>query len=36
MGAAGRRRALDEFTWDAVAKKTVRVYEQVIGSFRAA
>jgi starch synthase len=36
MGAAGRRRALDEFTWEAVAKKTVQVYEQVMGSFRAA
>jgi starch synthase len=36
MGAAGRRRALDEFTWDAVAQKTVQVYEQVMRSFRAA
>jgi starch synthase len=36
FGAAGRRRALDEFTWAAVAKKTVEVYEQVIGSFQVA
>ncbi len=36
MGAAGRRRALDEFTWDAVAQKTVQVYEQVMKSFRSA
>lgn len=36
MGAAGRRRALDEFTWDAVAQKTVQIYEQVMRSFRAA
>jgi starch synthase len=35
FGAAGRRRALDEFTWDAVAKQTVEVYEQVMRSFRA-
>jgi starch synthase len=33
FGAAGRRRALDQFTWTAVAKKTVEVYEQVMGSF---
>ena len=35
LGAAGRRRALAEFTWSAVAKKTVEVYEQAMGSFRA-
>jgi starch synthase len=36
MGAAGRRRALEEFTWSAVAIKTVDVYEQVIRSFSVA
>jgi starch synthase len=36
FGAAGRRRALDEFTWTAVARKTAQVYEQVMSSFRAA
>ncbi len=36
FGAVGRRRALEEFTWTAVAKKTVQVYEQVIGSFQGA
>ncbi len=33
FGAAGRRRALAEFTWTAVAQKTVKVYEQVMNSF---
>ena len=31
MGAAGRQRALAEFTWAAVATKTVTVYRQVLG-----
>jgi alpha-maltose-1-phosphate synthase len=30
FGAAGRRRALAEFTWGAVAKKTVEVYSEAI------
>jgi alpha-maltose-1-phosphate synthase len=30
LGAAGRRRALAEFTWGAVAKKTVEVYSEAI------
>jgi len=30
-GEAGRRRALAEFTWAAVAAKTVAVYEQALG-----
>lgn len=30
MGAAGRRRALDVFSWEAVAAQTVSVYEQAI------
>jgi starch synthase len=34
MGAAGRRRALAEFTWTAVARKTVEVYEQARASFQ--
>ena len=29
-GAAGRRRALDEFTWAAVAAKTLKVYEETL------
>jgi alpha-maltose-1-phosphate synthase len=30
FGAAGRQRALDEFTWEAVARKTVDVYLQAL------
>ncbi|TGD88490.1 glycosyltransferase family 1 protein [Mycolicibacterium sp. CH28] len=30
LGAAGRRRALDVFSWESVAAQTVRVYEQAI------
>ncbi len=30
MGAAGRRRAIDEFGWDAAARKTVAVYESLV------
>ena len=30
LGRAGRQRALAEFTWSAVAKKTVQVYEQAM------
>jgi alpha-maltose-1-phosphate synthase len=30
MGRTGRRRAVDEFGWDAVARRTVDVYEQVV------
>jgi len=31
FGAAGRERALAQFTWKAVARKTVNVYDQVTG-----
>ena len=31
FGAAGRQRALSEFTWEAVATKTVAVYQEVLG-----
>jgi starch synthase len=31
FGAAGRERALAEFTWKAVARQTVEVYDQVTG-----
>ncbi|BBY66694.1 glycosyltransferase family 4 protein [Mycolicibacterium helvum] len=31
LGTAGRRRALDVFSWESVAAQTVRVYEQAIG-----
>ncbi|MFE9173982.1 glycogen synthase [Streptomyces kebangsaanensis] len=31
MGDAGRRRAVEEFGWDAVARRTVRLYEEVLG-----
>ena len=30
LGTAGRRRALDVFSWESVAAQTVRVYEQAI------
>ncbi|MFM9683024.1 glycosyltransferase, partial [Streptomyces brasiliscabiei] len=30
MGAAGRERAVREFGWDAVARRTVRLYEEVL------
>ncbi len=30
MGEAGRRRAVGEFGWDAVARRTVRLYEEVL------
>ncbi|MGP2440080.1 glycogen synthase [Streptomyces sp. JW3] len=30
MGAAGRERAVAEFGWDAVARRTVRLYEDVL------
>jgi len=35
LGAAGRRRALDVFSWKSVAAQTVRVYEQAIERTRA-
>jgi starch synthase len=34
FGAAGRQRALAEFTWGAVAKKTVEVYAEAIEARR--
>ncbi|GGL65453.1 glycosyl transferase family 1 [Streptomyces fumigatiscleroticus] len=30
MGEAGRRRAVEEFGWDTVARRTVRLYEDVL------
>ncbi|MFG2309337.1 glycogen synthase [Streptomyces sp. NPDC048566] len=30
MGEEGRRRAVEEFGWDAVARRTVRLYEEVL------
>jgi starch synthase len=36
MGAAGRERAVEEFGWDAIARRTVAVYEQALGARRAA
>ena len=36
MGTAGRRRALDVFSWESVAAQTVRVYEQAIARAAAA
>ncbi|MFJ9537383.1 glycogen synthase [Streptomyces sp. NPDC101225] len=30
MGEAGRERAVEEFGWDAVARRTVRLYEEVL------
>jgi starch synthase len=34
MGAAGRQRALEQFTWAAVAAKTVAIYEEAISARR--
>jgi starch synthase len=31
MGEAGRQRAVGEFGWDTVARRTVRLYEEVLG-----
>ncbi|HEY0638665.1 MAG TPA: glycogen synthase [Pseudonocardiaceae bacterium] len=31
MGAAGRRRAVEEFTWSSIAEQTVDVYRAVLG-----
>jgi glycosyltransferase involved in cell wall biosynthesis len=31
MGAAGRANVEKEFSWDAIAARTVEVYEQVVG-----
>ena len=36
LGAAGRRRAVDVFSWESVAAQTVRVYEQAIARTAAA
>ncbi|MFG2679993.1 glycogen synthase [Streptomyces sp. NPDC048392] len=30
MGEAGRERAVEEFGWDAVARRTVRLYEEIV------
>jgi starch synthase len=30
MGEAGRERAVGEFGWDAVARRTVRLYEEIV------
>jgi glycosyltransferase involved in cell wall biosynthesis len=30
LGAAGRRRAVEVFSWESVAAQTVRVYQQAI------
>jgi glycosyltransferase involved in cell wall biosynthesis len=30
LGKNGRRRVLEEFTWDKIAEKTIEVYEQII------
>ena len=31
MGRAGRERAITEFSWSAVAERTVRLYRQLLG-----
>ena len=31
MGRAGRRRAVERFSWPAIAAETVAVYERAIG-----
>ena len=30
MGEAGRARAVGEFGWDAVARRTVRLYQEIV------
>jgi starch synthase len=30
MGAAGRRRAVDEFGWDTAARRTMAIYESLL------
>jgi starch synthase len=32
MGHAGRQRAVEHFGWDAAARKTMAIYESVLGS----
>jgi starch synthase len=34
MGEAGRERAVREFGWDAVARRTLRVYEQTLEQYK--
>jgi starch synthase len=31
MGRAGRRRAVERFSWESIAERTVRVYQEVLG-----
>jgi starch synthase len=31
MGRAGRRRAVERFGWDAIARQTLQLYQAVIG-----
>ena len=33
MGLAGRQRCIDEFSWSAIAKQTVDVYEKAIAAY---
>jgi len=35
MGLAGRQRCIDEFSWSAIAKQTVDVYEKAIAAYKA-
>jgi starch synthase len=35
MGKAGRVRAVDEFSWGAIAEKTIALYERLIAANRA-
>jgi len=32
MGAAGRRRAIEEFSWSSIAERTVALYDRLLGS----
>ncbi|MFE7957075.1 glycogen synthase [Streptomyces sp. NPDC057413] len=34
MGEAGRERAVTRFGWDAVARRTVRLYEEILGNVK--
>jgi starch synthase len=32
MGVAGRRRAVERFSWGAIAERTIELYERVAGA----
>ena len=34
MGVAARRRVEEHFSWDAIAERTIEVYETVLAGYR--